>query len=257
MTLCALLGLAACGVDSAPQDLDGAMHAAWTGFDAVDDDEAAALVDTLHALVGGDTLDEDSRGALSPLVVEELADITRSPDQDPADAPGMLLVNPMACALDDLAAALIDVDQDTLYPGVYTEYERVHDGDAEAFLAGQTDRLGWVSDMWLEILGAEYTEQVRGDVRRVSSGARPFLWARLWLTGPAEFVDSDWSFEQDYQIELFWERQPGELVHAYGIWREMNVGGLSAEDEGFVNVTLNNMVDWDEQTVALCAEGLP
>ena len=70
-------------------------------------------------------------------------------------------------------------------------------------------------------------------------------------------MDSDWTFEQDYQIELFWERAPGELVHAYGIWREMNVGGLSAEDEGFVNVTLNNMVDWDEQTVALCAEGRP
>lgn len=257
LTLCLLLGLVACRVDAAPQDLDGAMHAAWTGFDAMEDDEAAALVDTLHALVGGDTLAQDSRGALSPLVVEELAGLTPSPDQDPADAPGMLLVNPMACALDDLAAALIDVDQDALYPGVYTEYERVHDGDAEAFLAGQTDRLGWVSDMRLEILGAEYSEQVRGDIRRVSSGARPFLWARTWLTGPAEFVDSDWSFEQDYQIELFWERAPGELVHAYGIWREMNVGGLSAEDEGFVNVTLNNMVDWDEQTVALCAEGRP
>lgn len=37
----------------------------------------------------------------------------------------------------------------------------------------------------------------------------------------------------------------------------MSVGGLSAEDEGFVNVTLNNMVDWDAQTVALCAEGRP
>ncbi|MBK9367169.1 MAG: hypothetical protein IPN01_12775 [Deltaproteobacteria bacterium] len=257
LTLCLLLGLVACRVDAAPQDLDGAMHAAWTGFDAMEDDEAAALVDTLHALVGGDTLDEDSRGALSPLVVEELAGLTPSPDQDPADAPGMLLVNPMACALEDLAAALIHLDQDELYPGVYLEYERVHDGDGEAFLAGETDRLGWVSDMRVEILGAEYTEQVRGDIRRVSSGARPFLWARTWLTGPAEFVDSDWSFEQDYQIELFWERAPGELVHAYGIWREMNVGGLSAEDEGFVNVTLNNMVDWDEQTVALCAEGRP
>ncbi|MEY3209797.1 MAG: hypothetical protein RIT28_278 [Pseudomonadota bacterium] len=257
LTLCALLGLAACRVDDAPQDLNSAMHAAWTGFETYEAEDAAALVDTLHALVGGDTLAEDTRGALTPLTVDELGDITLSPGQDPADAPGMLLVNPMACALDDLAAVLVHLEQDELYPGVYLEYARVHDGDGEAFLAGQTDRLGWVSDMRVEILGAEYTEQVRGDIRRVTDGARPFLWARTHLTAPAEFVDSDWTFEQDYQIELFWERQPGDLVHAYGIWREMNVGGLSAEDEGFVNVTLNNMVDWDAQTEALCAEGQP
>lgn len=257
LTLCALLSLAACRVEDAPQDLDGAMHAAWTGFDADDDEAAAALVDTLHGLVGGDTLDQDSRGALSPLTVAELGDITPSPGQDPADAPGMLLVNPLPCALDDLAAVLVHLAQDELYPGVYLEYERVHDGDAEAFLAGQADRVGWVSDMRVELLGAEYTEQVRGDLRRVSSGERPLLWARTFLTAPAVFVDSDWTFEQDYQIELFWERAPGDLLHAYGIWREMDVGGLSAEDEGFVNITLNNMVDWDAQTATLCAEGRP
>lgn len=257
MTLSALLALTACRIDEAPQDLDGAMRAAWTGFEGADEEQAAALVDTLHGLVGGDTLEKDSRGALTPLTVADLADVTLSPGQDPADAPGMLLVNPMACDLDALAALLVDLDQDTLYPGVYLEYERVHDDDPEAFLSGETDRLSWVSDMRVELLGAEYTEQVQGAIRRVEGGARPFLWARTWLTAPAVFVDSDWTFEQDYQIELFWERAPWDLVHAYGIWREMDVGGLSAEDEGFVNITLNNMVDWDAQTVALCGEGSP
>ena len=64
------------------------------------------------------------------------------------------------------------------------------------------------------------------------------------------------SLTQNYEIEVFWEQSPGRVFHAYGMWREVTVGGfnLTIEDDGFFNLMLTNLIDWDTKTSALCAK---
>ena len=61
-------------------------------------------------------------------------------------------------------------------------------------------------------------------------------------------------FKQDYQIEVFWEQSPGRIFHGYGMWRDIKVGGfnLTIEDNGFLNIVLDNLVAWDTRTAELC-----
>jgi hypothetical protein len=38
------------------------------------------------------------------------------------------------------------------------------------------------------------------------------------------------------------------------MWRDIKAGGfnLSIEDNGFMNIVLDNLVKWDDQTAVLC-----
>jgi hypothetical protein len=83
----------------------------------------------------------------------------------------------------------------------------------------------------------------------------PFLITRTWLPAPATFsATSTSSFKQDYQLEIFWEQAPGTIFHAYAMWREIRDGGfnLTLEDNGFLNLVLDNLVSWDDKTAVLC-----
>ena len=77
------------------------------------------------------------------------------------------------------------------------------------------------------------------------------------MTQPAAFDEgSKKSMDQDYQIEAFWERSPGELVHVYGMWRQGDYGaGYTTDSEGVQRLILNGMSSWDDDTERLCAEG--
>ena len=63
--------------------------------------------------------------------------------------------------------------------------------------------------------------------------------------------------DQDYQLEAYWT-SGGRVVHAYGMWRKASFGtGFDMESESSQRILLNNLLDWDEDTAALCAEGRP
>ena len=40
-------------------------------------------------------------------------------------------------------------------------------------------------------------------------------------------------FDQDYQLEVYYERAPGELIHVYPLWREIALPslGLSTDND--------------------------
>ena len=62
---------------------------------------------------------------------------------------------------------------------------------------------------------------------------------------------------QDYQLELYWTLGRAR-VHAYGMWRQADFGsGFDMEGESASGTLLNNLLDWDDDTAALCAEGRP
>ena len=48
-----------------------------------------------------------------------------------------------------------------------------------------------------------------------------------------------------------WLEDGAELVHLYGIWRQLDVG-LTTENDGLVNTIIDGMRDWDDRTAELC-----
>lgn len=180
---------------------------------------------------------------------------------DPSTARGVLVVNMFDCTLDKLQAILISKDQPTQYPDVYKTYVRSYTTDDGAFVAGTRNTLTWDIDLSAALpVDDVYTSQLHGGLRRVPAPADgathgPFLIARTWLPTPAVFPSTSTSyFKQDYQIEVFWEQSPGRIFHGYGMWRDIKVGGfnLTIEDNGFLNIVLDNLVAWDARTAELC-----
>ena len=78
-------------------------------------------------------------------------------------------------------------------------------------------------------------EHTSGGVRFIpadeKAGTGPILLSRSWMKGPAQFKGDDTSFDQDFQIETYYERAPGELWHAYGVWREVHLKTLNLSSD--------------------------
>lgn len=86
----------------------------------------------------------------------------------------------------------------------------------------------------------------------------PVLFGRTFMPEPAEFEGDSKSLDQDYQLEVYYERASGEILHAYGLWREADFGVAGTmETEGIQRLLLNNLRSWDDETEKLCEEGRP
>jgi hypothetical protein len=248
-------------IEPAPEEFDEIMHYLWYKADTGTDEELAAAIRNLHTAIDGETLVEPEDGTVSALTIEEV-DVVGA-DGDPEDAPGVYLLDPFVCALDDLTEIVTRPDQDVLYPGVYDSYQRNYINSREDFISGSSHRLNWTLEYEATLLGSSYSATLLSLLRRVpsldeeQSPFGEFLVWRAYLTGPANFGDSAKSLNQDYQIDIYYPDED-TLIHAYAIWREAFYGaGFSTEDEAVQRITLNNLIDWDEETERLCAEGLP
>jgi hypothetical protein len=259
-----LAGLLLMGCNStppslAPEAVDANLRWFWINGDSADD---ATLIDAAGKLaVSGkaDTRTTPLKGQMRERL--EAADIasTGITDTDPSTARGLIIVNLFDCTLDKLQAILIAQDQKSQYTDVYKSYDRRYTSDVDAFVAGSKNTLSWDVDVQAALpVDDVYTSLIRGGIRRVPAPADgptkgPFLITRTWLTAPATFAPSSTSyFKQDYQIEVFWEHTPGRIFHGYGMWRDIKAFNLTFEDNGFLNIVLDNLVAWDTKTAELC-----
>ena len=237
-----LLAALACAPEPAPADLDGLLHLFWTEFGSADGERLAEAASNLPR--------EPTDGEVSRLTEEEIDHIAIGA-ADPAQARGWFVLYRYPCSLDELVPILISRDQMEQYPDAgYDSYTRTYTSSLEDFESGASETLDW--DVVIEgaYLNTAYTEHLLGGVRR----AGEVLLARTWIPEPVVFEEgSDWSWEQDYQVEV-WIEDGDELVHLYGIWRQLDVG-LTTENDGLVNTTMDGMRDWDDATEELCRAG--
>ena len=249
-TMLLLLTTIACrGVDPAPEDLDGLVHYFWQH--PADDEALAEGTLQLHAAVGAD-LEDTTDGVLSRLTDEEVA-LVDGVDDDPAQAAGIYMVNRFACDFDVLEQLLVATDQAEQRRGTYESYERTYTSDAEAYLAGTVPELTWDISLEATVVLSTYSSELSGGIRRVDTEAGRMLFARTWFREPASFRNNN-TWDQDYQMEVYYERAPGDIVHLYAMWRELEVSGFSSESESIQRSVLNGMADWDRDTEDLCAE---
>ncbi len=241
--------LTSCAVDPAPEDLDGLVHWLWAHYGDEEDPGFEDALANLHTSVA--PLEEPLTGDLTSLTEEEHGGLT---GQDPSATRGLLLANPFPCTLETLEPILYALDQSTQYPDVYTTYDRTYTSDLDDFTARETSHLSWEVTLTSELLNVAFTEQVVGGLRHIpETEGGPALLTRTYIPVPAEFEAEGWTWNQDYQIEAWLEPEPGTIWHVYGLWREMDLGGLSMANDGVANTTLDGMSDWDGRTEELCA----
>lgn len=246
----------------APEKLDDNIRWFWVNNATVDDatllDGAAKLGAAGDAASRTEALKGQMRGRLA---AADLAPVGLDLTNDPSTARGLFIVNTYECTLKKLEGILIALDQKDQYTGVYDSYTRTYTSDAQAFTSGAADTLTWDVEVKASLpINDAYTSQLSGGIRRVKGAADgptkgDLLITRTWLKAPATFNEGSSSyFRQDYQVEMYWEETPGKIFHAYGMWREIKVGGfnLSIEDNGFMNIVLDNLVAWDTTTAELC-----
>jgi hypothetical protein len=244
----------------APEDLDGLARFffnRWTPPEdvAISDSELADGVVKLHAALEG-KIDEPLKGLLADLTQEELDGVGLS-DRDPKKPQGIYMADIVHCTLDQIEEILQNDDQLSLYPEAYASYARERDADPPPYHPTWTTTYTSSENA---LITNQFTARVKTGLRKVPDlGAQqsPFgraLVLRVVLPEPATFESDGSEFTDDFQIETFHERAPGELVHFYGMWRYMRLGILGDSNDGlFIDQTLNGMVDWDKKTDALCA----
>lgn len=246
----------------APETLDGNMRWWFARADLATDAEALDAAAKLAVAGRADSRTTPLKSQMGRLMPEDLESVGLRDVNDPSYARGFLVLNVFPCTLEKLAPILVALDQGAQYPGVYDAYARTYTSDAEAWAQGQADTLTWDVTLKASLpVADQYTSQLKGGVRRVrgpSDGPThgDLLLTRTWLVAPAVFATNSGSyFRQDYQTEVYWEQEPGRIFHAYGMWREMRVGGfnLSTENDGMFNLLIDNLLKWDDTTAALCA----
>ena len=262
MTL-AVIAVAAVGckaVEPAPDDLDGLFHWFWTNYEDASEPDWLDGINNAHAAMGMGALEDVADGSLSAFSREEMDVVLMREDADPEELAGLYLLNVLPCTIEQIEEIVTALDQAAMYEEAYESYDREYTSDAEAYFAREEPTLSFRSDIGAGMLGASYTETVEGLVRWVPESDDfnhdPVLLARYHMPEEAVWDTASFFFTQDYQVEIYYERAPGELAHLYGLWRNMGYGEGSTKDEGIARQVLNRLADWDRRTAELCVGGL-
>ncbi len=179
---------------------------------------------------------------------------------DPSKAQGMLLVHEIDCSLDQISKLVVALNQSTLYPDLYDSYTRMYTSDVNAFLGG-APTVAWTTNYQATALSRTYQSTVLGEGRRVPgampNGAPVFL-DRAYLPHPAVFIKGDDSgFDQDYQVELYYETAPNKVMHFYALWRDFHITTVTSDTDLYVNLVLGNLSDFDTRSSKICKDGSP
>jgi len=249
-------------VEPAPEDLDGLFHYTWAKYGDGLDQELAGAVANFDVAVDAANLEEVVDGSLSEFTREQMDLVEMRESADPGELAGMYLANSLDCTLEQVEAIVTALEQDELYTGEYESYDRRYTSDVDAYRAREESHLTWDVDISAEfVAGALYTEFIHGGARHVPnvdgevSPFGPVLITRTWMPEEAQFENDDYYFTQDYQLEIYYEREAGRVIHLYGLWRHSGWLDLSTDDEFLVRQILNALADWDDRTVELCQSG--
>ena len=184
------------------------------------------------------------------------------PTNDAGQAQGMLIVTELDCPLDKVEKILIALNQTTIYPGLYAQYNRTYTSSAADYLGRKSPTVTWRTDYTASALSRTYSAVLNGGARLVPDGnphGGAAIFSRTVLTAPATFTQGgdDSGFAQDYQIEVYYERKPGKTTHFYALWRDFHLGSISSSADIYVSLVLGNLSDADGRLSKVCREGTP
>ena len=188
-----LTALIACRPGELPESVDGLIHHGWNTLESGSAEELAAVFLGLDHEVNVEKLEGEFEGELSRLTEEQaaLAGVSR----DASGAVGLFLSRDFDCDMASLVDVLTTVDQGALYPSGYEDYTRSYTTDRDSWDRGEEDFLRWNAQYTSSLIGATYTADVDGLLRRVNgldadvSPGGTGVIGRLTLTEPADFEE--------------------------------------------------------------------
>lgn len=248
---------AGCAVDPAPKDADGVLRWEWLNAGKATDAQMLDALEHLHAAVDGDTRTEEIDGTLEPLRDGDTDIVPMEHPGNPATAHGLLIVRVVHCPFDETVRQFFEADQKKLHPS-YDSYSREYLSDVAAWHDSRANTLDYLSTYRVSLLGSSYVATIHGQARRVPARRAgtppgPLVVTRQWLPKDGVFTGSDTDFfRQDYQVQMFWERKPGEVMHAFGLWRDLRFAGFTLDDDTFVSGSLSSLSKGDDDIENAC-----
>ncbi len=247
--------LLACNTpDAAPRDLDTVAHDLWAHYAAEDDEGLRLDIVDLRGLVDPDALPLE--GTFTDLTADEAA-VGGAAGVDPGPAVGLYVANFVDCTPDEMERILFATNQDELYPGNYTAYQRDYTTDVEAYEARTATHLAWDSTYSVTIpLTGDYTSTIRGGVHYTADGEDgPYLTSRTVMPAPATTDPDTIVFDVDFQMEAFYPHDGG-VIHVFGMWRHIDLpSGFGTDSDIGVRLIIDGLHGWDEDTTKICEEG--
>jgi hypothetical protein len=181
---------------------------------------------------------------------------------DASAAAGMLIATELDCTLEQVEQLVIATNQTELYPGTYDAYKRTYKSSSQDYLARKSDKVEWQTEYTASVLSRQYAAVISAANHYYAHGGPnggPTFLSRAFLTTPAQFLKGgdDSAFKQDYQIEIYYTRPSGKVVHFYAVWRQFNVGTIDSRNSLYQSIVLGNLVDFDKRTSKICRDKTP
>lgn len=247
-------------VDVADAELNTASHWLWSRYDSTNQEALTEVVGRLHLVVERSKKSGEFplQRRIERLSNDDVSTVRPGSKVDASRAVGMMVASDVGCSLAQLERLTVARNQPDLYPNVYVSYDRTYTSNDAEYLAGEKDRLTWVTQLSADLKG-EYTSKLDGTIRRVAGvgpAGQPVLMVRSYFPEAAKYKSTpENQWEQDYQVELYYEREPGILTHVYALWRDLRLGSLTLETEFATSVQISGLIDWDVRTSKLCRDG--
>ena len=251
-------------ITNAPEDLEIAVKSYWQDYEKASDGDVAEATRTVDAIVQPLRTSGQfpTTGRIGKLEQADLGEVGMKDKGDASSAQGIMIATEIGCTLDQIERILIAKNQTELYPEVYTSYDRTYAASADDYLARKATTFSWSTHYSATVASSSYDVTVLSGVRRIPDLGKektPFgsvLLSRTYWPAPAHVVNEGKSWKQDYQMEAYYETEPGKVIHLYGVWREIDMGYSMASDS-IVKFMLNSMLEWDDRTTELCKANTP
>jgi hypothetical protein len=246
------MALCAC-VSAAPKNADQQAHALWASF-AADDNTLRLALERWHDVAKGAELTADKSGKLTDLSRSEVNDLSIPESLDPSDARGAYFFNVITgCTLDQIEAIETAANQAELFPNTYDAFERIYMSDQQAYLARQTRALQWRSRFTDTVMDASYDTELKSLLRRINFGDDHAIVSRTYQPRPATIRnDADAEVTQDFQLDAYYPREDGKIMHVHLLWGHLRIGAISTDDDIVLSVMLSNLKGWDDVRTKHC-----
>lgn len=260
-----------CGGEPAPEDVNALALFFWDRFDPSTTDIATQESEIRAAVL---QLDEEFKklevdyeapftGVLEDIDRARIEDFEGVGDK--ADnielAQGFMLANLSKCSQQQNINMVMSNIGVEVHPDAYAAYDKRFDGDADAFARGEADFITWTTDYRIDQSPVVYDATIRGNARRIRGleGEFPrdiFITRVNLLEADFDGDGDDSRFELDFQLEVYFERDNGDLAHFYVMWRRMVIGIVDNSNEIYIGTTLDGFVDWELENDEACESGL-
>lgn len=245
-----------CAEDAAPEKIIDVSRWLYRNYDTASDERLAEAVVALAGSTTAVSADNPFKGLIGSLKAGDNMVVGRT-GVDPTQTVGMMVVSEFNCKLAQVEKIHSATEQNTLHPSAYTAYKRTFRQNRDDYLARKFNKLDWDTELTSDYASEKLDGSLRfiPDLGKDKSPYGAALVSRTWLKENAVAVASATEWQQDYQVEAYFERTPGKVVHLFAVWRQAQFMGLSNESATLQNLQFGGFVDWDKEVEKACASG--